>query len=181
MINISIFSLEWWISWRWHRFDPIGARAYGAYVAPTGSPSSTELLKSLGADEVINYRSVNLSSYLSTNFGGNEMFDVVLDTQGVSELYHASPGFLKVLIILSRSPQTVARQSQFVQIALVNVSRHLWTPFRLGRLRHRGHWNTGFEGLPPRYFWRRVSQIQIHSYQTNCLSFFTCDMGLSSR
>lgn len=73
------------------------AKAYGAYVVTTASPSSTALVKSLGADEVIDYRAVDLPVYLSENFGEEDKkFDILVDTQGVSTLYYASPAFLKV-------------------------------------------------------------------------------------
>lgn len=53
-------------------------------------------MRSLGADEIIDYRSVTLPTYLSKNFGGDKMFDIVVDTQGDTKLYGASGGFLKV-------------------------------------------------------------------------------------
>lgn len=73
------------------------AKVYGAYVVKTASPASTELVKSLGADEIIDYRSVDLPAYLSENYGtGDKVFDIVLDAAGVSKLYYASPKYSKV-------------------------------------------------------------------------------------
>lgn len=51
------------------------AKAMGAYVATTASENNIEFLKSLGADEVINYRTTNFEEVLSD-------YDVVLDTMG---------------------------------------------------------------------------------------------------
>ncbi len=51
------------------------AKAKGAYVATTASERNHEFLKSLGADEVIDYRKVNFADMLSD-------YDIVLDTQG---------------------------------------------------------------------------------------------------
>ncbi|OZM56904.1 NADPH:quinone reductase [Lottiidibacillus patelloidae] len=51
------------------------AKSFGAYVATTASESNIEFLKSLGADEVINYKEEDFSEVL------NE-FDLVLDSMG---------------------------------------------------------------------------------------------------
>ena len=55
------------------------ARHLGAYIATTASVAKHELVKSLGADEVIDYRTEDFSEVLAD-------FDVVFDTLGGSEL-----------------------------------------------------------------------------------------------
>jgi NADPH:quinone reductase-like Zn-dependent oxidoreductase len=51
------------------------AKAKGAYVATTASERNHEFLKTLGADEVIDYRKVDFADVISD-------YDIVLDTQG---------------------------------------------------------------------------------------------------
>ncbi len=51
------------------------AKAKGAYVATTASERNHEFLKTLGADEVIDYRKVDFADVLSD-------YDIVLDTRG---------------------------------------------------------------------------------------------------
>ncbi|KAF2671476.1 NAD(P)-binding protein [Microthyrium microscopicum] len=71
------------------------AKAEGAYVVATGAGENFDLVKKLGADEVIDYRvHAPLHTYLSEKYG-SEPFDVILDTIGTDELFQNSPGFLK--------------------------------------------------------------------------------------
>lgn len=58
------------------------AKALGLYVATTASGKGLELVKSLGADEVIDYKQENFSEKLSD-------FDFVLDTVGGETLEHS--------------------------------------------------------------------------------------------
>lgn len=51
------------------------AKSFGAYVATTASAKNTDLLKSLGADQIIDYKNEDFSEML-------EDFDIVLDTIG---------------------------------------------------------------------------------------------------
>lgn len=51
------------------------AKHLGAYVATTASQKNADWLKSLGADEVIDYKTQDFSEILSD-------YDVILDTQG---------------------------------------------------------------------------------------------------
>ncbi|WP_409250743.1 NADP-dependent oxidoreductase [Bacillus sp. SCS-153A] len=51
------------------------AKSFGAYVATTASESNIEFLKSLGADEVINYKEKDFSEELTD-------YDLVLDSMG---------------------------------------------------------------------------------------------------
>ncbi|MBT2658076.1 NADP-dependent oxidoreductase [Bacillus sp. ISL-18] len=63
------------------------AKNAGAYVATTGGTSNVELLKSLGADEVIDYKKENFESVLTD-------FDFVLDSLG-GEIQEKSFSILK--------------------------------------------------------------------------------------
>lgn len=56
---------------------------------------SSALLSSLGADEVIDYRSVDLIPYLISNNSGANAFDVIYDTIGNPKLYRMCPAFLQ--------------------------------------------------------------------------------------
>lgn len=74
------------------------AKAFGAYVVSTSSPTSASLLTSLGADALIDYRAVgSLPSYLAQHYASDspEGFDIILDCIGLNELYVASPGYLR--------------------------------------------------------------------------------------
>lgn len=70
------------------------AKAYGAYVVTTCSPATRSFVSSLGPDDLIDYHSVPLSAHLSTTYASTP-FDLIFDTVGIAELYHASPKFLK--------------------------------------------------------------------------------------
>lgn len=63
------------------------AKSFGAYVATTASAKNAELLKSLGADQVIDYKTEDFSEIL-------EDFDLVLDTMG-GDIRAKSLGILK--------------------------------------------------------------------------------------
>jgi reticulon-4-interacting protein 1, mitochondrial len=62
-------------------------------VVTSCSSRNIELVKKHGADEAIDYTSVDLPAYLSQTYS-NARFDLVLDCVGSFELYNASPGFL---------------------------------------------------------------------------------------
>ncbi|PSL31055.1 NADPH:quinone reductase-like Zn-dependent oxidoreductase [Planomicrobium soli] len=63
------------------------AKSFGAFVATTASEKNAELLESLGADQVIDYKNEDFSEVLSD-------FDIVLDTMG-GEIRTKSFGILK--------------------------------------------------------------------------------------
>lgn len=72
------------------------AKAYGAHVVATCSEGSEQLVKSLGADETIDYKSVDLPSHLTKNYSVKEgkAFDIVFDPIGSQPLFAATPAFL---------------------------------------------------------------------------------------
>ena len=70
------------------------AKFYGAHVVATCSSSSRSLVESLGADETIDYRSVNLATHLSSTYA-SAPFDIIYDCVGLGELFHASTAYLK--------------------------------------------------------------------------------------
>ncbi|TNY19976.1 hypothetical protein DMC30DRAFT_411866 [Rhodotorula diobovata] len=71
------------------------AKAYGAFVVTTCSSPSRELVSSLGADDVLDYKERDLVAQLSEKYS-NEPFDIFFDTVGFdSSLYYKSPAYLK--------------------------------------------------------------------------------------
>ncbi|GAA5898782.1 hypothetical protein JCM8208_005394 [Rhodotorula glutinis] len=71
------------------------AKAYGAFVVTTCSPPSRELVSSLGADDVLDYKESDLATQLSNKYSG-EQFDIFFDTVGHdTSLYYKSPAYLK--------------------------------------------------------------------------------------
>jgi NADPH:quinone reductase-like Zn-dependent oxidoreductase len=79
-------------------------------VVTSCSTRNLELVKQYGADEAIDYTSVNLPAYLSEKFSESR-FDLVLDAVGSFDLYHATPRFLKptgeVIFIGSDIPKSM--------------------------------------------------------------------------
>lgn len=74
------------------------AKIYGAHVTVSCSSGESEsLVKSLGADETIDYKSVSLPSHLSTvnSLASGKAFDIIFDPVGDKALFAASPAFLK--------------------------------------------------------------------------------------
>ncbi|KAJ5802811.1 uncharacterized protein N7503_005261 [Penicillium pulvis] len=64
-------------------------------VISSCSGGNVELVKSLGADEVIDYRQHDpLHEYLAKEHGETR-FDAIVDTVGIQELYTNSPGYLR--------------------------------------------------------------------------------------
>ncbi|GAA5824063.1 hypothetical protein JCM11251_001506 [Rhodosporidiobolus azoricus] len=72
------------------------AKAYGAYVVTTCSPESKSLVESLGADEIIDYKSTDLVKELASRFSVKEKpFDIIYDTVGYdARLYNESAKYL---------------------------------------------------------------------------------------
>lgn len=69
------------------------AKAKGCYVVTSCSGSNIELCKSLGADEVIDYRSENVASTLKRN---GKQFDLIVDNVGASpDIYWQCHHYLK--------------------------------------------------------------------------------------
>lgn len=63
-------------------------------IVASCSSRNISLVQQIGADEVIDYKSVDLPRHLSQRFC-SDPFDMVLDTVGSFDLYTASPKFLK--------------------------------------------------------------------------------------
>ncbi|GAA5887334.1 hypothetical protein JCM5296_007102 [Sporobolomyces johnsonii] len=71
------------------------AKAYGADVTTTCSPESAELVNSLGADKVLDYKASPLPQQLEgLVYEDKKPFDIILDTVGIPELYHKCPKYL---------------------------------------------------------------------------------------
>ena len=83
------------------------AKYKGAHVAATCGTANTRLVKSLGADEVIDYSATDFSEALHD-------FDIVLDTMG-GEIYRKSFRIVKkggtVISLLERPDEALARES----------------------------------------------------------------------
>ncbi|KAJ7832219.1 hypothetical protein B0H14DRAFT_3087783 [Mycena olivaceomarginata] len=70
------------------------AKAHGAYVVATCSAANEELVKSLGADEVVKYRAnASLPAYLAKTYG-TQPFEYIFDTIGTQALFVHSPAYL---------------------------------------------------------------------------------------
>jgi NADPH:quinone reductase-like Zn-dependent oxidoreductase len=63
-------------------------------VVTTSSPSSDSLVSTLGADEMIDYHSVDLPKHLAEKYAGAN-FDLIFDTIGVESVWEGCEGFLK--------------------------------------------------------------------------------------
>ncbi|BGP40067.1 hypothetical protein JCM10449v2_004025 [Rhodotorula kratochvilovae] len=71
------------------------AKAYGAFVVTTCSPPSRELVSTLGADDILDYKERDLASQLVDKYS-SQPFDIVFDTVGHdSALYYQSAAYLK--------------------------------------------------------------------------------------
>jgi len=62
------------------------AKALGAYVVTSCSDKNIEFVKGLGADEAVDYKSVDLPAYLKDKYS-DDKFHVILDTIGSDPLY----------------------------------------------------------------------------------------------
>ncbi|KAJ7730244.1 hypothetical protein DFH07DRAFT_756368 [Mycena maculata] len=70
------------------------AKAQGAYVVATCSGASGELMKSLGADELVDYRANDpLPAYLAKTYGA-QPFEYIFDTIGTQALFVHCPPYL---------------------------------------------------------------------------------------
>ncbi|KAJ0337060.1 hypothetical protein COL922a_007187 [Colletotrichum nupharicola] len=90
------------------------AKAVGAYVVATCSTTNVDLCKSLGADEVIDYRTSDILAELKAK---GPIFDVAIDNVGNPDfLYESSPHFLKpdgvfVQVAMQKSMISMLRRS----------------------------------------------------------------------
>ncbi|KAE9389806.1 NAD(P)-binding protein [Gymnopus androsaceus JB14] len=108
------------------------AKARGAYVIATCSGRNIDLVKSLGADEVIDYRANHpLPVYLAKEYH-KRPFDFIFDTIGVQDLFTYSPHYLK--------PQGALINVGNFEGATLTVFRALlntWRPVLLGGIPRR--------------------------------------------
>ncbi|KAG0659057.1 hypothetical protein C6P46_005353 [Rhodotorula mucilaginosa] len=71
------------------------ARAYEAHVVTTCSSASRDLVQSLGADEILDYKERPLVEQLKEKYS-SDPFDIIFDAAtGDADLYHQSPHYLK--------------------------------------------------------------------------------------
>ncbi|KAI5475186.1 hypothetical protein MNV49_001839 [Pseudohyphozyma bogoriensis] len=71
-------------------------KLYDIEVVTTHSPSSLALISSLNPTASLDYTSAPLTSLLASQYSSPSLqFDLIFDTVGVPELYHASPAYLK--------------------------------------------------------------------------------------
>ncbi|GAA5851721.1 hypothetical protein JCM9279_004383 [Rhodotorula babjevae] len=70
------------------------AKAYGAFVVTTCSPGSLDLVSTLGADDILDYRASPLPAQLKAKYG-SEPFDIIFDTVGSPEVWRKCPKYLE--------------------------------------------------------------------------------------
>ncbi|KAJ7042978.1 hypothetical protein C8F04DRAFT_1075572 [Mycena alexandri] len=71
------------------------AKAKGAFVVATCSTATAELVKSLGADEVVDYRAnAPLPAFLAKKYAA-QPFEYIFDTIGTQELFTHCPQYLR--------------------------------------------------------------------------------------
>jgi NADPH:quinone reductase-like Zn-dependent oxidoreductase len=88
----------------------------GAHVIATASAANAELVRSLGADEVLDYAAVRFEDVVSD-------VDVVYDTVG-GEVTERSWGVLKpggILVVIASSPDTAAAEARGVRTSGTNA------------------------------------------------------------
>ncbi|KAM6511496.1 zinc ion binding [Fusarium falciforme] len=71
------------------------AKNAGAHIVVVCSGSKAGIVKSVGADEVVDYRQVKSVPGFLTETYGKAPFDAILDTVGSQGLFAKSPGYLK--------------------------------------------------------------------------------------
>ena len=79
-------------------------------IVASCSSRNINLVRELGADEVIDYTTVDLPKYLAEKYG-SDRFDMILDNVGSFDLYNASPKFMK-------------EKGDFMAVALESTSAH---------------------------------------------------------
>ncbi|CAH0044880.1 unnamed protein product [Clonostachys solani] len=97
------------------------AKAMGAHVTATCSPHNASLCRSLGADEIVDYHSVDLASYLEQK---SCEYDLIVDNVGSdTRLFTVSSKALKANGTFT---QVGVGSSLTIRTIVVTAKRHLW-------------------------------------------------------
>jgi NADPH:quinone reductase-like Zn-dependent oxidoreductase len=108
-----------------------------AAVGPSGRVTATcstpklSFVKSLGADEVVDYTAhPSLAAHVAKTYASTR-FDAVIDTVGIQELYTASPAFLKPSgLYLNVGGQTVPKRlGSFLGMMWVMLMNYMYPSF----------------------------------------------------
>lgn len=118
------------------------AKAVGAYVATTASPAGEELVKKLGADEVINYREDRFEEKLSD-------YDAVYDTLGGENLINAFKILKPDGKIVSISGMPNARFARDYHLGFWKTSLFRLASVQLSRLEKHYHVQYHFLFMKP--------------------------------
>jgi reticulon-4-interacting protein 1, mitochondrial len=105
-------------------------------IVASCSSRNTELVQQIGADEVIDYKSVNLPRHLSQNYS-SDRFDMILDTVGSFDLYNASPNFLKETGDFMPVAFELASEHRGTLSVIANLVAALFLPRLLGGVPRR--------------------------------------------
>jgi reticulon-4-interacting protein 1, mitochondrial len=110
-------------------------------IVTTCSGRNTDLVKSFGADEVVDYtKHPSLPAHLKSKYG-SKPFDAILDTVGTSQaLYNGSPGYLA-----ANKPYLAIGSPLGDGISIYNVARNLGMQFQ------NNAWPTFLGGTPRPY------------------------------
>jgi NADPH:quinone reductase-like Zn-dependent oxidoreductase len=96
------------------------AKALGCYVVTTCSTANAELCRSLGADEVIDYRSVDLIAHLrETHSNKDDQFDLLVDNVDTPALYFNSEAYLKPFGLYLTIAGSVSLSSMISMIRII--------------------------------------------------------------
>jgi NADPH:quinone reductase-like Zn-dependent oxidoreductase len=106
------------------------SKAFGAHVTTTCSTGNVELCKSLGADEILDYKKVDILSSLKKK---GQVFDLAVDNVGsLANLYEQSHNFIK-------PSGTFAQVGTGGGMAMGSIFRRMLQPGFLGGGRRRFH------------------------------------------
>lgn len=123
-------------------------------IVATCSERKASAAKENGADEIINYRDVNVVKQLEEKYGSNK-FDIILDTVGSFDTYRACPSFLQskgiYLNVGASSVDTSKLLRSMLDMARNNI-RTMILPARLG-------------GTPRRYNWKSLEAKRMPDFR----------------